>query len=39
MERKLSQAIQDYIWFYNHEQFWKKVNQCASMQYRNTLVV
>ncbi|WP_185183479.1 IS3 family transposase [Priestia endophytica] len=37
-ERKLSQAIHDYIWFYNYEQFRKKLNQCASIQYRNTLV-
>ncbi|WP_082864809.1 IS3 family transposase [Priestia filamentosa] len=37
-ERKLSQAIQDYIWFYNHERFQKKLNQYTPIEYRNTLI-
>ncbi|RED21537.1 integrase-like protein, partial [Brevibacillus brevis] len=30
-------AIEKYIWFYNHERFQKKLNQCAPVEYRNTL--
>ncbi|WP_368853871.1 IS3 family transposase [Brevibacillus laterosporus] len=26
------------MWFYNHERFQKKLNQCAPVEYRNTLV-
>lgn len=36
-ESELYQAIEDYIWFYNHERFQKKLNQCAPIEYRNTL--
>lgn len=36
-EHELHQAIEDYIWFYNHERFQKKLNQCAPVEYRNTL--
>ncbi|MFF2528847.1 MULTISPECIES: IS3 family transposase [Brevibacillus] len=25
------------MWFYNHERFQKKLNQCAPVEYRNTL--
>lgn len=35
---ELSQAIEKYIWFYNHERFQKKLNQCAPVEYRYTLV-
>lgn len=37
-ESELYQAIADYIWFYNHERFQKKLNQRAPVEYRNTLV-
>lgn len=37
-EEDLYQAIQDYLWFYNHERFQKKLNQCAPVEYRITLV-
>jgi len=37
-EEDLFQAIEKYIWFYNHERFQKKLNQCAPVEYRNTLV-
>jgi putative transposase len=36
-EEELFQAIEKYIWFYNHERFQKKLNQCAPVEYRNTL--
>lgn len=36
-ESQLRQAIEEYIWFYNHERFQKKLNQCAPVEYRNTL--
>ncbi|MED1911912.1 IS3 family transposase, partial [Brevibacillus laterosporus] len=36
-EEELFQAIKKYIWFYNHERFQKKLNQCAPVEYRNTL--
>lgn len=36
-EENLFQAIEKYIWFYNHERFQKKLNQCAPVEYRNTL--
>lgn len=36
-EEELFQAIERYIWFYNHERFQKKLNQCAPVEYRNTL--
>ncbi|WP_103106485.1 IS3 family transposase [Brevibacillus reuszeri] len=36
-EEDLFQAIEKYIWFYNHERFQKKLNQCAPVEYRNTL--
>ncbi|WP_425304098.1 IS3 family transposase [Brevibacillus brevis] len=32
------QAIEKYTWFYSHERFQKKLNQCAPVEYRNTLV-
>ncbi len=37
-EEELLQAIESYIWFYNHERFQKRLNQCAPVEYRNTLV-
>jgi transposase InsO family protein len=37
-EEELHQAITEYIWFYNHERFQKKLNQCAPVEFRNTLV-
>jgi putative transposase len=37
-EEELLQTIAQYIWFYNHERFQKKLNQCAPIEYRNTLV-
>ncbi|WP_429748714.1 MULTISPECIES: IS3 family transposase [unclassified Bacillus (in: firmicutes)] len=37
-ENDLYRAIEDYIWFYNHERFQKKLNQCAPIEYRNTLI-
>ncbi|WP_083261573.1 IS3 family transposase [Brevibacillus brevis] len=36
-EEDLFQAIEKYIWFYNHERFQKKLNQRAPVEYRNTL--
>ncbi|WP_418910715.1 IS3 family transposase [Bacillus subtilis] len=30
--------MKDYILFYNLERFQKKLNQCAPVEYRNTLV-
>ncbi|MGD8189344.1 IS3 family transposase [Brevibacillus ginsengisoli] len=36
-EEELFQAIDKYIWFYNHERFQKRLNQCAPVEYRNTL--
>ncbi|QDX91264.1 IS3 family transposase [Brevibacillus laterosporus] len=36
-DEELFQAIEKYIWFYNHERFQKKLNQCAPVEYRNTL--
>jgi putative transposase len=36
-EQELLQAIDEYIWFYNHERFQKRLNQCAPVEYRNTL--
>lgn len=33
----LIQSINYYIWFYNHERFQKRLNQCAPVKYRNTL--
>ncbi|WP_409995168.1 IS3 family transposase [Brevibacillus brevis] len=36
-EEELFQAIENYIWFYNHERFQKKLNQCAPVEYRITL--
>ncbi|WP_419146700.1 IS3 family transposase [Priestia endophytica] len=36
-EHQLRQMIDSYIWFYNHERFQKKLNQCAPVEYRNTL--
>lgn len=36
-EQELLQAIEDYIQFYNHERFQKRLNQCAPIEYRNTL--
>ncbi|VXB12171.1 hypothetical protein BACI9J_130132 [Bacillus altitudinis] len=27
----------DYIQFYNHDRFQKKLNQCAPVEYRHTL--
>ncbi|MEC0533904.1 IS3 family transposase [Bacillus spizizenii] len=37
-EKELHKSIEDYIKFYNHERFQKKLNQCAPVEYRNTLV-
>ncbi|MCY9376708.1 IS3 family transposase [Bacillus sp. T17B1] len=37
-EEELHKSIEDYIQFYNHERFQKKLNQCAPVEYRNTLV-
>nr|MDH3082811.1 IS3 family transposase [Bacillus subtilis] len=37
-EKELHKRIKDYIQFYNHERFQKKLNQCAPVEYRNTLV-
>ncbi|MGQ9010796.1 IS3 family transposase [Bacillus stercoris] len=37
-EKELHKSIKDYIQFYNHERFQKKLNQCAPVEYRNTLV-
>lgn len=37
-EQELYQAIDNYIWFYNHERFQKKLNHCAPVEYRNTMV-
>ncbi|WP_083964352.1 IS3 family transposase, partial [Shimazuella kribbensis] len=37
-EQELLQAVQDYIGFYNHERFQKRLNQCSSVEYRRTLV-
>jgi transposase InsO family protein len=37
-EQELLQAVQDYIWFYNHERFQKRLNQCSPVEYRRTLV-
>jgi putative transposase len=36
-EEELVQAIGEYIWFYNHERFQKKLNQRAPVEYRNAL--
>ncbi|QOT01252.1 IS3 family transposase [Brevibacterium sp. JNUCC-42] len=36
-DEELFQAIEKYIWLYNHERFQKKLNQCAPVEYRNTL--
>lgn len=36
-EQELLQAIQTYIWFYNHERFQKRLNQCSPVEYRKTL--
>ncbi|QDX94120.1 IS3 family transposase [Brevibacillus laterosporus] len=36
-DEELFQAIEKYIWFYNHERFQKKLNQCAPVEYRNIL--
>ncbi|MGZ0051923.1 IS3 family transposase [Brevibacillus gelatini] len=33
-EEELLQAIDEYIWFYNHERFQKRLNQCAPVEYR-----
>ncbi|MDM5186058.1 IS3 family transposase [Bacillus sp. DX4.1] len=37
-KEQLIQAIEKYIWFYNNKRFQKKLNQCAPIEYRNTLV-
>lgn len=37
-EQELLQAVQDYIWFYNHERFQKRLNQCSPVEYWRTLV-
>jgi transposase InsO family protein len=37
-EQELIQAVQDYIGFYNHERFQKRLNQCSPIEYRRTLV-
>ncbi len=37
-EQELHQAVQDYIGFYNHERFQKRLNQCSPVFYRRTLV-
>lgn len=34
---ELLNAIEQYILFYNHERFQKKLNQCTPVEYRNTL--
>lgn len=36
-EEELYQEINNYIHFYNHERFQKKLNQCAPVEFRNTL--
>ncbi len=36
-DEELIQAIEKYIWFYNHERFQKKLGQCAPVEYRNKL--
>jgi hypothetical protein len=35
-EEELLQAVDDYIWFYNHERFQKRLNQCAPIEPRHT---
>ncbi|WP_083964348.1 IS3 family transposase [Shimazuella kribbensis] len=37
-EQELLQAVQDYIGFYNHERFQKRLNQCSPVEYQRTLV-
>jgi putative transposase len=37
-EEELYQAVKEYLWFYNHERFQKKLNQCAPVEYRNILI-
>nr|WP_089374185.1 IS3 family transposase [Bacillus altitudinis] len=36
-EEELHKSIEDYIHFYNHDRFQKKLNQCAPVEYRHTL--
>ncbi|WP_035319384.1 IS3 family transposase, partial [Brevibacillus laterosporus] len=36
-ECKTEEELFQAIWFYNHERFQKKLNQCAPVEYRNTL--
>nr|WP_235675461.1 IS3 family transposase [Bacillus altitudinis] len=36
-EEELHKSIEDYIQFYNHDRFQKKLNQCAPVEYRHTL--
>ncbi|WP_409978125.1 IS3 family transposase [Saccharococcus caldoxylosilyticus] len=31
-------TMNNYIWFYHHERFQKKLNHCAPVEYRNTMV-
>ncbi|PQP88521.1 hypothetical protein CPT76_09265 [Paenibacillus sp. AR247] len=34
---ELEQAIQEYVSFYNHERFQKKLNDCSPVEYRETV--
>ncbi|WP_408011689.1 IS3 family transposase [Pseudalkalibacillus sp. A8] len=34
---ELKQTLEEYINFYNHKRFPKRLNQCAPIEYRSTL--